>query len=79
MALGHLNTRAPCLFVAPHSKFQEQRTGDVAFGLHIGRNILQALKVKKAKLSLQGMWPSYVSVSLSAAGSLRVCGAGEGV
>lgn len=54
MALGHLNTRAPGLFVAPHSKFQEQRTGDVAFGLHVGRNILQALKVKKSKTQPSG-------------------------
>ena len=54
------------LLVAPHGKLQEQRAWEEAAGLHVGRDLLQALRVGKRSgfRFTAPLWFMQVSLSL---------------
>ena len=59
-------SRLRALLVAPHGKLHEQRAWEEAAGLHVGRDLLQALRVGKRSgfRSAAPLWFMQVSLSL---------------
>ena len=53
------------LLVAPHGKLQEQRAWEEAAGLHVGRDLLQALRVGKRSGFRSAAPLRFMQVSLS--------------
>ena len=53
------------LLVAPHGKLQEQRAWEEAAGLHVGRDLLQALRVGKRSGFRSAAPLQFMQVSLS--------------
>jgi len=53
------------LLVAPHGKLQEQRAWEEAAGLHVGRDLLQALRVRKRSGFRSAAPLRFMQVSLS--------------
>ena len=53
------------LLVAPHGKLHEQRAWEEAAGLHVGRDLLQALRVRKRSGFRSAAPLRFMQVSLS--------------